>query len=384
MCLLTALTAVNRLVGDVTLPPSQKEPTTISRILAIDLGKFKSVTCLLNTETNQTEFWTMSTDRQYLLTALKSYAPDLVVIESCSLAGWVHDICTAESYQVLVCNPNQEAWKWKHVKRKTDRDDALKLAKLAALEQLVPVHIPCRQQREYRRLVKYRQVVLGRVNRVQNNIRSIFAQRGMEMMRGQKAWALERYDQIAQHRRPLAECSLDDLWRGELDLELSQLEHLRQCQREIHKQLTALARADRRVQLLQTIPGVGRKTAEVVVAYLDDPHRFRNARQVSSYAGMVPRRYQSGEMDRQGRIHKRGPRQLRSALVEAAWLMLRYNPWARSVYDRLTGGQKTRKKKAIVAVARKLLVRCWVMLLRKEPWNMETMITKSSGGVAVG
>jgi transposase len=81
-------------------------------------------------------------------------------------------------------------------------------------------------------------------------------------------------------------------------------------------------------------------------------------------------------MDRQGRINKRGPRQLRSALVEAAWLMLRYNPWAKSVYDRLTSGQKTRKKKAIVAVARKLLVRCWVMLLRKEPWK-ETLTTNT-------
>ena len=94
---------------------------------------------------------------------------------------------------------------------------------------------------------------------------------------------------------------------------------------------------------------------------------------------MVPRRYQSGEMDRTGRIHKRGPRQLRSALVEAGWLMLRYNPWARPVYDRLTGGQKTRKKKAIVAVARKLLVRCWVMLLCKEPWNQEIMIARPAG-----
>jgi transposase len=354
----------------------------MSRILAIDLGKFTSVTCLLDTDTNQTEFWSMTTDRQYLLAVLKRFDPDLVVIESCGLAGWVHDICTAEGYKVLVCNPNQEAWKWKHIKRKTDRDDALKLAKLAALGQLVPVYIPCRQQREYRRLVKYRQVVLGRINRVQNNIRSIFAQRGMEMMRGQKAWALERYEEIAQHRKPLAECALDDLWRGELDLELIQLDQLRQHQHEIHLQLTALARADQRVQLLQTIPGVGRKTAEVVVAYLDDPHRFQNARQVSCYAGMVPRRYQSGEMDRQGRIHKRGPRQLRSALVEAAWLMLRYNPWAKSVYDRLTGGQKTRKKKAIVAVARKLLVRCWVMLLRKEPWHPETMI-KQPAGIAV-
>ena len=354
----------------------------MSRILAIDLGKFKSVTCLLDSDTNQTEFWTMSTDRHYLLAVLKNYHPDLVVIESCGLAGWVHDICTEEGYEVLVCNPNQEAWKWKHIKRKTDRDDALKLAKLAALEQLVPVYIPCRQQREYRRLVKYRQVVLGRINRVQNNIRAIFAQRGMEMVRGQKAWALERLELIAHHRQPLADCSLDDLWRGELDLELIQLEHLRQHQHEVHKQLKALARADERVQLLETIPGVGRKTAEVVVAYLDDPHRFQNARQVSSYAGMVPRRYQSGEMDRQGRIHKRGPRQLRSALVEAAWLMLRYNPWAKSVYERLTSGQRTRKKKAIVAVARKLLVRCWVMLLRKEPWNKEAMI-RQPAGVAV-
>ena len=351
----------------------------MSRILAIDLGKFKSVTCLLDSDMNQTEFWTMSTDRQYLLAVLKNYHPDLVVIESCGLAGWVHDICTEEGYEVLVCNPNQEAWKWKHIKRKTDRDDALKLAKLAALGQLVPVYIPCRQQREYRRLVKYRQVVLGRINRVQNNIRAIFAQRGMEMVRGQKAWALERLELIAEHRKPLAECALDELWRGELDLELSQLEHLRQHQHQIHKQLQAIARADERVQLLETIPGVGRKTAEVVVAYLDDPHRFHNARQVSSYAGMVPRRYQSGEMDRQGRIHKRGPRQLRSALVEAAWLMLRYNPWAKSVYERLTSGQKTRKKKAIVAVARKLLVRCWVMLLRKEPWNKETMIRQPAG-----
>jgi len=350
----------------------------MTKILAIDLGKFKSVTCFLNTETNDTDFWTMSTDRQYLRAVLKKYDPDLVVIEACGLAGWVHDVCTADGYKVLVCNPAQEAWKWRNVKRKTDRDDALKLAKLAALDQLVAVHMPCQQQREYRRLVKYRKVVLGRVNRVQNNIRAIFGQRGMKMMRGQKAWARERLNEIAQHRKPLADCSLDELWRGELDLELRELERLREQHHEIDKKLRVIAKKDERVQLLQTIPGVGRKTAEVVVAYLDDPHRFKNARQVSAYAGLVPRRYQSGEMDRQGRISKRGPRLLRGSLVEAAWLMLRYNPWAKSVYDRLCSRQKTRKKKAIVAVARKLLVRCWVMLLRKESWRKETLPTKTA------
>jgi transposase len=62
------------------------------------------------------------------VTVLEKYQPDLVVIESCGLAGWVHDVCTAEGCKVLVCNPSQEAWKWKNIKRKADRDDALKLA----------------------------------------------------------------------------------------------------------------------------------------------------------------------------------------------------------------------------------------------------------------
>ena len=54
--------------------------------------------------------------------------PDLVVIEACSICGWIHDECQALGFEVLVCNPAQEPWKWQNLKRKTDRDDALKLA----------------------------------------------------------------------------------------------------------------------------------------------------------------------------------------------------------------------------------------------------------------
>jgi transposase len=218
----------------------------MARILAIDLGKFKSVTCFLDTSSNDMEFWTMSTDRQYLLTVLKKYDPDLVVIESCGLAGWVHDVCTSEGFEVLVCNPNQEAWKWRNVKRKTDRDDAQKLAKLAALGQLIPVYIPSQKQREYRRLVKYRKVLTGRINRIQNNIRAIFVQRGMPMTRGQKAWAWERFDELAQHRKPFAECDTHELWRGELDLELSELTQLRSQYLDVHRKLKSLAQQDAR------------------------------------------------------------------------------------------------------------------------------------------
>ena len=90
---------------------------------------------------------------------------------------------------------------------------------------------------------------------------------------------------------------------------------------------------------------------------------------MSSYAGLVPRCYQSGLMDRQGGITRRGSGLLRSALVECAWAMLRYNAWARETWLRLVRGQKNRRKKAIVALARKLLVCCWAMLRDRQPWR---------------
>jgi hypothetical protein len=222
----------------------------------------------------------------------------------------------------------------------------------------------------------------GVFDRIKNNIRAIFQRRRLSIVSGRYAWTLRRLDQIEQHRKPLCDCGKDELWRGELDLELSELDRLRTQHEEVEKKLRELSTKDNRVQLLETIPGVGRRTAEVVVACLDDARRFKNARQVSSYAGLVPRRYQSGLMDRQGRIHKRGPRLLRTALVEAAWIMQRYNPWAKAVYQRICANQKNRKKKAIIAVARKLLVRCWAMLLHETPWNGATTTTLSEAAPA--
>jgi transposase len=341
----------------------------MTKILAIDLGKFKSVSCLLDVGTNEMEFWTFTTDRPYLETLLRCHQPELVVFEACSIAAWVHDVCTTAGYAALVANPNQEAWKWKNVKRKTDRDDALKLARLAALGQLVPVHIPAVATREHRWLVKYRKTVVGRLTRVQNNIRALFAQHGLRVPVGARAWTAAGLEEIARHRRPLADCPLHELWRGQLDVELSELDRLRDAVKELDRKLAALAAIDARVQLLVTAGGVGRKTAEVVVTHLDQPRRFQSARQVSSYAGLAPRRWQSGQTDRTGGVTKRGPRLLRAALVECAWAMLRYNVWARELFERLCRGQRNRRKKAIVAVARKLLVRLWAMLRDNQPWR---------------
>ncbi len=342
-------------------------------ILAIDLGKFKSVSCLFNTANNQTEFQTIPTLRWAFEQLLHTTQPEQVVFETGTVSGWVHDLCKSLGYPVLVANPSEDAWKWQNVKRKTDKDDALKLAKLTALDQIKAVHMPNPENRQYKRLVKFRKDIVRRTNQLQSGIRSLLCAQGMNMLTRGKAWTLEGLATLEKHRKPLSECSMEELWRGELDIDLTLLDMLSEQLHKIEKHLTQLAKEEERVQLLMTIPGVGRPTAEVIVTSLDDPHRFQNARQVSSYAGLVPNQRQTGQTNRLGRISKRGSNLLRSTLVEVAWISLRYNPWAVEIFNRISGGQKTRRKTAIVAVARKLLVRCWAMLRHHEPWNPDLL-----------
>jgi len=250
--------------------------------------------------------------------AVSQRQSQLVVIEACAVTGWSHDLCVEQGFKVLVTNPSQEAWNWKHVKRKTDKDDALKLAKLAALGQIVPVYVPSPESRQYRQLVKYRKRLVEQVTRTQNQIRALFVYQGIAIPNGNKARTAAGLSKLAEYRRPLAQCDRLALWQGQLDLALTALDRLWEELHQVDTQLTQLAKSDERVQLLESIPGVGRRTAEVVVAFIDAPKRFKRARQVSAYAGMVSRQHQSGETDRMGKITRRGPRVLRAALVEAA------------------------------------------------------------------
>jgi transposase len=84
------------------------------------------------------------------------------------------------------------------------------------------------------------------------------------------------------------------------------------------------------------------------------------------------------------RVTRRGPAVLRKLLVECSWCMLRYNPWAQSQYRRLTGGGVSRKKPAIVAPARKLLVRCWAMLRTNQRWRDDTPAAPTAAGGSRG
>jgi transposase len=127
---------------------------------------------------------------------------------------------------------------------------------------------------------------------------------GITIDSGERAWNTGR-PRIDAYRKPLDECSDKDLWQGELDLELTQLDALVAQQEKVIKRLEAMGKDDPRIGRIKTIPGVGPRTAEILVACIDDPHRFENGRQVSQYFGLVPRQYQSGETDRNGRIKLR-------------------------------------------------------------------------------
>src|SRR5262245_34310140 len=344
-------------------------PIAAGTILAIDLGRYKSVACAYDRATRAVAFQTLDTGRADFERLFRRHPGALVVVEACANAGWAADLAAACGLAVKVANTNGEAWRFTHLKRKTDKDDARRLAELEALGQLPTVALPDRATRQRRALIAHRQALVGRRVAAQNRIRALFAGQGLPAPRGHRAWTELGLAGLDRQAQPPADCAPDALWRGLLYLALADYRHLLGQITAAEAALDRLAAADPATRRLKTIPGVGPRTAEAVAAHLGDPHRFAGAKQVGAFGGLVPRQYQSGETDRKGRITRRGPAVLRKLLVECAWAMLRYNPWARATYARLTRGGVTRKKPAIVALARKLLVRCWAMLRDGTDWR---------------
>jgi transposase len=339
------------------------------KILALDLGKYKTVGCEYERESGRHRFRATATTPAALHKLVEEVKPDRVVIEICSIAGWVSDLVRRMGIEIQVANTADDSWRWRKVKKKNDRQDALKAARLSAVNQLKEVYIPATDIRQWRALIAYRQQMVWRRTKIKNHIRDLLLREGQILPRGQKCWTQLGVATLEAMTRPFNEVGLEELWRAELGLELAQLREVQQKVQAVEEKLNAIGAADARVQLLRTIPGVGPRLAEAIVALLDDPERFQKVGEVSAYIGMVPKELDSGETERRGRITRHGNRLVRSLLVEVAWAGLRHNAWVRENYQRISGGKKSRRKIAIVAVGRKLLVRCWAMLRDCTPWR---------------
>ena len=139
------------------------------KILAIDLGKYNSMCCFYETKTQRYRFQTVTTKRDNLTTVFKNHEIDLVVMEACGPSGWISDLCQELGFKTFVCSTNDAARECKNVKRKTDKDDSLKLARLAMLRQLTRVHVPKHQVREHRSLIKIPQEACSSYQRNQKH-----------------------------------------------------------------------------------------------------------------------------------------------------------------------------------------------------------------------
>ena len=126
--------------------------------------------------------------------------------------------------------------------------------------------------------------------------------------------------------------------------------------------------------LLRSIPGVGVRTAEAVAAFIDDPHRFANAKAVGRYFGLVPRQDQSGDKNRLGHITREGAPVVRRLLAEAAWQAIRRSPTVGAYFERAQREDPQRKKIALVATAHYLVRVMWAMLKRGTFWEENTAL----------
>ena len=278
-----------------------------------------------------------------------------VGLEAGPLSQWLHAGLVSAGFEVVLLETRHVKAALSAMTVKTDRRDARGIAQLLRLGWYRPVHAKSASAQEVRSLLTARKLIQGKLLDIESGIRGVL--RGF----GLKAGAISRgrfeariLELVEGH--PMLETVAGSMLaaRAALQAEFTRL----------HRALLALVRADPVCRQLMSVPGVGAVVAITFKSGVDDPSRFRRSRDVGPHFGLTPRKYQSGEMDVTGSISKVGDRMVRTALYEAASVMLtrtvRMSPlksWAMGV------ARRRGAKKARVALARKLgviLHRMWV------------------------
>jgi transposase len=139
-------------------------------------------------------------------------------------------------------------------------------------------------------------------------------------------------------------------------------------QSKLLKELSETALYQNRVKILRSVPGIGLIAAMEILLELQDVSRFRRAKDLAAYVGLTPSQYSSAEKVRMGRITGIGKNNLRGTLIESAWFLIRKDAAMREKYERIK--MRSGAKRAIVAVARTLLLRTRRMLLEDQPYAL--------------
>ena len=342
-------------------------------ILAIDLGSSKSVYGLSEALGGPARYGSVATTPEAFHDLLAELDPHRVVVEVGSQAGWVKDLCDALEIACDVANTADEMWRWNRTRLKSDKKDVDRMLFLAHSGSLPTVYMPSGDVRQWRGLIRYRHDLVQAQTQIKNRLKAILGRQGVSSQVCGGPWSVRYLASLRDLARPLDACGVEELWRGQIDVELTRLPEVAGHLKAVAARLNAHAKTKPQVARLQTIFGVGPRTAEKLVATLDDPSRFRTGKQVGSYLGLTQRVYQSGQMLREGRISKMGDVHLRTLLIEAAWSSVRREGPTKSLFDRVSRGMKNRRKIAIVAVARHLGVTAWAMMRDQTDWDPSRM-----------
>jgi transposase len=276
--------------------------------------------------------------------------------------GHFYDLLRPLAARVLVAHPGRLRLIFRS-KNKNDRNDAERLAKLLYLGETPTVHVPALEVRTWRELINCRSQVIAKRTRAKNTVRALLRSAGVVPPKQPGLWTKKGLAWLRQLDLPTVSQQL------RRDLLLEEIETLIRQVRRIEQQLNRQAQQTPAVTQLRSIPGVGIRTAEAVAAFVDDPHRFRNAKAVGGYFGLVPCQDQSGDKNRLGHITREGAPVVRQLVSEAAWQAQRRSPTVRAYFDRVQRGDPQRKKIALVATAHYLVRVMWALLKRGTVWE---------------
>lgn len=326
----------------------------------LDLGKKSSHFCVVDGNRRVIEEGKVRNRVDKLVGAFGVLPPMKIALEASTKAFWIADRLREIGHEPVVVDPGRTkaigAALIKH-----DRLDARVLATLCAADVLAAVDQPSEEQRLARMPVVARdalvrcRVILG------NQVRSLLDSEGIEP----KACAPEAIVD-----------AVSDIWdelperlQSAVEPVLTAIHMLCEQIADCDDRIGEAVKEDMDAQLLMSAPGVGPIVSSCFMTAVRSPSRFDSGRQVGAYLGIVPSLYQSGQTSRRGRITKRGNRQARWALCIAANALLRsrspsaLREWGRGLVERLG------RKKAVVAVARKLASVLWAMWRDHKPFE---------------
>jgi len=319
--------------------------------IGMDLGDKYSRYCILDACGEVLESGRVATTRSGMERRFGRMEPCRVALEVGTHSPWVQRLLSEAGHEVVVANPRQVRLIYQSAS-KNDPLDAERLARLARVDPklLSPVEHRSACRQEALAVLRSRQALVEARTKLVNHVRGTVKSYGSRI----KSCSTPSF-----HRQ--AATQIPDGLRPALSPVLEVIADLTLRIRRTERQIAQLAEERYpETRLLRAVSGVGALTALWYVLALGDPHRFRRSRSVGAYLGLRPRQSQSGKSDPELHITKAGDKELRRLLVCAAQYIL--GPFGSDSDLRRFGlavaarGRKNAKKRAVVAVARKLAV----------------------------